>query len=351
MQTDSFATAFTTSLLSPQQLKERYPLGDSTRKQIADSRSTVSKILKGEDPRLLLIVGPCSIHNTTAALQFARNLQALTEAISDTFFPIMRVYCEKPRTLYGWKGIVYDPDIDGTQNIGKGLAETRKLMRDINNLGVNVATEFLDPLTFHYYYDLVTWGSIGARTSTSQIHRQFTSGLPLPVGFKNSTTGCLLGAILGAASAQRAHCHVGLGAQGRGAIFNTSGNPYTHLVLRGGADGPNFQPEKIEKAKVILQEHGVQTRMVIDCSHDNSGKDPHKQCTVLRQVIDQVIGGEEAIAGVMVESHLSLGSQPLTYDSIPNPNKSLTDPCLDWEQTETLILEASCYVNMKGGGP
>ncbi|MCB1148887.1 MAG: 3-deoxy-7-phosphoheptulonate synthase, partial [Chlamydiia bacterium] len=292
MQTDSFATTIASELLTPQQLKAQIPLDASLETEIEASRRTLSEILTGNDPRLILIVGPCSIHDTTAALQFARNLRTLSESIGDVFVPVMRVYCEKPRTLYGWKGIVYDPDVDGTQNIAKGLLRTRELMLEINRLGVRVATEFLDPLTFHYYYDLVTWGSIGARTSTSQIHRQFASGLPLPVGFKNSTTGCLLGATLGAASAQKPHCHIGLTPEGKGSVFNTSGNPYTHLVLRGGADGPNYPPDRIAAAKLMLREHGVSTRLIVDCSHDNSGKDPHKQCQVFQSVIQQIQEGE-----------------------------------------------------------
>ncbi|MFK3910423.1 3-deoxy-7-phosphoheptulonate synthase [Pseudomonas alabamensis] len=327
-------------LPSPHLLKQQMPLSTALAQQVERHRQAVRAILEGHDPRLLVIVGPCSLHDPRAALDYADRLAALSETLGDRLLLVMRAYVEKPRTTVGWKGLAYDPHLDGSDDMHTGLSVSRGLMLGLLERGLPVATELLQPMAAGYFDDLLSWAAIGARTTESQIHRELVSGLGLPVGFKNGTDGGVAIACDAIRSAAHPHRHFGIDAQGFPAIVETLGNPDTHLVLRGGHRGPNYDADSVAQARQGLAKAGLPARIVVDCSHANSGKDPARQPAVLREVLAQREAGDRSLVGVMLESHLfdgcqALGKGPLKY------GVSITDGCLGWVSTEAALLDAA----------
>lgn len=323
---------------SPGEFKALLPVKQAQKEFIARTRQDIKYVLDGLDDRILLIVGPCSIHDIKAAKDYAERLKNLGKEISNTFLPVMRVYFEKPRTSIGWKGMLYDPHLDGSNDIASGMRLTRQLLLDLAELEVAAATEFLDPATPSYFGDLITWGCVGARTAASQTHRQIVSGLSLPVAFKNSTDGNIDIAINGVLASSMPHSYIGISDAGKTAIIHTNGNPSCHIVLRGGKNGSNYDPESIGNALNALKAANLPERLIIDCSHDNSDREHERQCTVFHSVINQIIEGNKNIRGLLLESHIFAGKQNLEND----PSKlryavSLTDPCIDWATTESLL--------------
>ncbi|RKR04422.1 3-deoxy-D-arabinoheptulosonate-7-phosphate synthase [Kushneria sinocarnis] len=327
------------ALPSSAELKRELPLADELTRTIAHQRSAIRDIIHGRDDRLLVVTGPCSIHDEHAAMEYARHLQELAARVGEQLLPVMRVYIEKPRTTVGWKGFAYDPDLDGRDDMAGGLWRARRLMRDIVALGVPVATELLQPMTAPYIDDLVSWAAIGARTTESQIHRELASGFPAPVGFKNGTDGGIGVALDAMAASAHGHRFFGVDEQGGPAVIETAGNPDTQLVLRGGHQGPNCDPGSIEAACRALEHAGHPPSLMVDCSHANSGKDPFRQPEVFEQVIEQRLAGQQALTGVMIESHLEGGRQPMGGEL--QHGVSITDGCLDWAQTRSLLLAAA----------
>ncbi|MES2273025.1 MAG: 3-deoxy-7-phosphoheptulonate synthase [Chlamydiota bacterium] len=329
-------------LPSPSQLKKKYPLPPPIANAISEWRNRAKDILQGKDSSLIAIVGPCSIHDPASALEYAQLLKKFSQEVDKTLFPIMRLFIEKPRTRLGWKGILYDPHLDGSDDIAKGLEISRKLFLEIAELGVPCASEILEPLTAPYLDDLLVWGSIGARTAASQPHRQMASGLPFPVGFKNDLYGELDNAISGIVTARTAQSHIGINCEGKIAALKTRGNPLSHLVLRGANHCPNYDPLSIARAISLLKKNHLESQILIDCSHGNSNKDPRRQQIVLESVMAQRASGNEAIKGFMLESHLFPGKQPLSCDpSLLRYGVSITDPCLGWSETEILLSIAA----------
>lgn len=328
------------TLPSPKEIMEEFPLPLSCKQFIENKRQEIRSILEGRDSRLLLIVGPCSIHDTIAAKDFAIRLKALNAIVSDSFLIVMRTYFEKPRTALGWKGLMYDPFLNGSNDMKTGIKWTRTLLLELAALEIPTATEFLEPSSCYYYGDLISWSCIGARTCSSQIHRQLASGLAMPTAFKNSIDGSLESAINGIQSARTSHTFMGIDIQGVPSVICTQGNDDCHLVLRGGERGPNYDPHCISKALKSLSKANLKKRLLIDCSHDNSYRQHEKQIPVFYSVIQQVIEGNQNIKGLLLESHIHSGNQPLTSLSTPlEYGVSLTDPCLDWETTENLIKQ------------
>lgn len=326
-------------LPSPAQIKHEYPLKNPG--LIDRWRQTAKQILGRKDPRLAVIVGPCSVHDPVSALEFAHKLKTLSSEIEERCFLIMRMFIEKPRTLTGWKGMLYDPHLDGSCDLAAGLRKSRELLLHITELGVPCATELLDPLAAPYFDDLLTWGLIGARTSASQPHRQLASGLPFPVGFKNDFRGALDVAIAGIIASRLKHTHLALNPSGRICATTTPGNPHTHLVLRGSDTQPNFDPASVQSALSALAHSHLEPRLLIDCSHGNCGKDPRKQLIAFESTLQQA-ATNPSIAGLMLESHLYAGKQPLGDDpSLLHYGVSITDPCLDWPETESLLRSMS----------
>jgi len=329
-------------LPSPAQIKNEYPLSSEVRHFIAASRHTAQQILQRNDERLVAIVGPCSIHDPSSALEYAIRLKKLASEIDRNCFPIMRLFIEKPRSRLGWKGMLYDPHLDGSNDIAAGLRKSRELFLQIAELGVPCATELLEPIVSPYFDDLIAWGLIGARTSASQPHRQMASGLPFPIGFKNGFLGELDVALSGILTSRIPHSHIGIDSKGHIAALQTRGNSLTHLILRGSDTQPNYDPASVNKALQALQEHRLEPRLLIDCSHGNSGKDHRQQRLVFASILEQVNNGNRAIAGLMLESHLFAGKQPLGDDrSLLNYGISITDPCLGWGETEELLRSMS----------
>lgn len=325
-------------LPSPHELHTALPLTSLQKKFIQKTRHTIQQILDGKDSRLLLITGPCSIHDITAAKEYATLLRQMMQCVGDTFQVIMRVYFEKPRTGMGWKGMLYDPLLNGSNDIAKGMHLTRQLLQDLADMEIPAAAEFLDPSSAHYFGDLISWGCIGARTTASQTHRQMASGLPMPVAFKNSTDGNIDVAINGVAAAAMPHSFIGPDFMGRISALKTKGNPYGHIVLRGGKGKPNYDPESIDKALKKMQRANVPLRLLVDCSHDNSLRSFDRQPAVFQSVIHQIAEGNKNIRGFLLESHLFEGNQFLGKDlSQLKYAVSLTDPCLGWTSTERLI--------------
>jgi len=322
-----------------QSLAQKMPVSEEVRNNIAKYRKTIVNILSGKDKRMLLISGPCSIHSPDAALRYARKLKALSELVSDHFFVVMRVYFEKPRTTTGWKGLIYDPDLNGDCNIEKGLTMARKLLIEISEIGIPAATELLDPITAVYYTDLVSWAGIGARTTESQTHRQFVSSLSFPVGFKNSSDGNVQVAVDGVCASNSSHSYIGLQKDGRCEIVRTTGNPYSHLVLRGSMHGVNYDAVSIAEAKRKLgQSKAHVQRLIVDCSHGNSNKDYTRQSIAFEDVMRQCRNGERAVAGIMLESNIKAGKQP--FSETPDPDISVTDGCISFEETRDLVIRA-----------
>jgi 3-deoxy-7-phosphoheptulonate synthase len=331
-------------LLSPAVLVAELPLTDDDADFVAQSRRTVEDIILGRDDRLLAVVGPCSIHDPAAAREYAERLRQQADRWRNELFIVMRVYFEKPRTVIGWKGLINDPDLDGSFQINKGLRHARRLMIDLATLRLPVATEFLDTTLGQYYAELVAWGGIGARTVESQVHRELASGLSMPVGFKNRTDGNEQVAIDAILSARHPHWFPSLTKEGAPAVLGTAGNDQCHLVLRGGTQGPNYTREHVQAAVALLREAGLPPFLMVDCSHANSGKDAERQPAVAADLATQIAAGERAICGIMLESNL-LGSaqdylsRPLVY------GRSITDPCLAWEKTIPVLgrlAEAVC---------
>lgn len=320
-------------LSTPHQLKQQYPLSAVLAEQIAQQRETVQRILAGQDPRLLVITGPCSIHDPVAVLEYAEKLQQLQNQLQDQIFLVMRAYIEKPRTTVGWKGFLYDPQLDDSSDLQSGLQQSRKLYLQIIAMGLPIASEILSPMATGYFDDLLTWGAIGARTSESQIHREISSHMPYSIGFKNGTDGSIQIALDAIQSAQHRHQFLGMSQQGLPSILQSAGNPLPHLILRGANSGPNYQLSEIEKIKA--QYKGDLPALVIDCSHGNSAKNPLLQPQVLHTIIAE--RAETQVRGVMLESHLVDGQQKISCDM--TYGQSVTDGCLGWEKTQQLLQE------------
>lgn len=324
-------------LFAPGILKSRWAVGDQVTQLVAQSRKTIENILVNKDKRKMVIVGPCSLHDCDATLEYVEKLKHLQQRVEDKVLIIMRTYFEKPRTTIGWKGMIYDPHLDNSYDIESGLRQARRLLLSIAEIGLPVATEFLDPIVPQYLADLVSWAAIGARTTESQIHRQMASGLSMPVGFKNSTDGNLNTAVDAIKAASEAHSFMGIDRNGRVVIAETNGNKYGHIVMRGGSDCPNYGPEYVAFAQVLLRKANISTGVIIDCSHANSQKDYKKQRAVFLDVAEQIRQGNPLIAGVMLESFINEGSQQFTGPEGLNYGVSLTDSCIGWEESEELI--------------
>ena len=337
----------TTALLSPDDVTRELPLSDRAADVVFRARQEIQNVLEGRDPRKLVIVGPCSIHDPKAALDYAARLLEMRERVQDALVVVMRVYFEKPRTTVGWKGLINDPHLDGTYDIPTGIRAARGLLREIAELGLPAATEMLDPIIPQYIADLVSWTAIGARTTESQTHREMASGLSMPVGFKNGTDGGLTVAINAMLAASRQHSFLGVDGAGRVGVVRTAGNPHCHIVLRGGGAGPNYGAAEVGKAVAALKKAKVRPGLMIDASHDNSGKDPLRQPAVLSDVGAQVRGGEQHVLGVMLESHLIEGRQELVDKATLKYGQSITDGCIGIEATAQ-VLE-SCADDVRAG--
>ena len=334
-------------MISPRDLLQQIPMSVAANKTVVQGRDELIRVLSGQDPRLLAVVGPCSIHDEKAALEYAEKLQAVSEQIKSTTLVIMRVYFEKPRTVMGWKGLINDPGLDGSFEIETGLRRARNLLLKINEMGMPAATEMLEPITPQYVADLVTWAAIGARTTESQTHRQMASGLSMPVGYKNGTDGNLEIAIQAMQAAQSPHSFLGIDTDGRTCVIHTTGNPYGHLILRGGRSGPNYDAQNVKAAADALSAAKLPPFLMVDCSHANSDKDYTKQAAVWRDAVAQRAAGNKHIVGLMLESNLVAGSQKLTADlSQLKYGISITDGCIGWEQTEELLRDA--HAALKG---
>lgn len=326
-------------LITPQDLKKSVPASEAAYAQVAESRQVIRDILDGKDQRLFVVVGPCSIHDTKAALDYATRLKALSDEVSDTLYIVMRVYFEKPRTTVGWKGLINDPYLDDSFAIEDGLKIGRKLLLDILESGLPTATEALDPISPQYLQDLISWSAIGARTTESQTHREMASGLSSPVGFKNGTDGGIEVATNAIKSAAKPHRFLGLSGDGRVSVITTSGNPYAHVVLRGGSDGPNYDSVHVALVEQALEKAGLPRNIMIDCSHANSSKKPELQPLVLENIGHQIADGNQSITGLMIESHIKAGNQSMPEDlSQLEYGVSITDGCIDWETTEKALL-------------
>jgi 3-deoxy-7-phosphoheptulonate synthase len=328
-------------LVPPARLCALLPLDDAALRTIVAGRRAVEQVLSAADPRLLVVVGPCSIHDPDAARDYAARLHALAGRVSDRLLVIMRVYFEKPRTTVGWKGLINDPHLDDTFDVAAGLRLARSLLIEIARMGLPTATEFLEPITPQYIADTIVLGAIGARTTESPTHRQMASGLSMPVGFKNSTDGSLQAAIDAMLAAQTPHSFLGIDNDGGTCVVSTTGNPFGMLMLRGGRSGSNYAPEVMVEARTKMEKAGLQPRIVVDCSHANSGKDPTRQSLVWRDVLAQRAAGDRSIVGMMLESNIHPGSQAVQPDrSKLAYGVSVTDACIGWEETEELLLEA-----------
>ncbi|KAA0012113.1 3-deoxy-7-phosphoheptulonate synthase [Billgrantia pellis] len=328
------------ALPTPDELRQRLPLTAPLTERLRVQRRAVHDIVAGRDDRLLVVVGPCSVHDPGAALDYARRLAELTPQVEDRLLPVMRVYVEKPRTTVGWKGLAYDPDLNGRGDMSRGLHLSRQLMREIAALGLPVATELLQPMLASYLDDLLAWVAIGARTTESQLHRELASGLDAAVGFKNATSGNVRIAVDAIQAAAHPHQHFGLDEKGRPVMRETSGNPNAHVVLRGGHHGPNYDSASVRAASAALKAAGRPARLMVDCSHANACKDHRRQAEVLRNVVAQRAAGESSLMGLMLESHLEEGSQPLVPGALRH-GVSVTDPCLGWDSTAALLQEAA----------
>jgi 3-deoxy-7-phosphoheptulonate synthase len=330
----------TRALPSPAALIAELPRTEAQSDFIARAREDIHRLIFTDDRRLLLIIGPCSIHDPEAGREYARKLAALSKQVADRVMIVMRVYFEKPRTTVGWKGLIMDPHLDGSHDIAAGLRLARTFLRDVLDLGLPTATELLDPITPQYIADLICWSAIGARTAESQTHRQMASGLSMPLGFKNGTDGSITTGINAIKAASQPQTFLGINLDGRASAIVTTGNPNCHIVLRGGTGGPNFSPEHIAQTEQLLAKAGLPRAVLVDCSHDNSGKKPERQPEVMRALLAQITGGNTAIMGAMIESNLLPGSQPF-----PQPlnqlkrGVSITDGCIGWEETEALVRE------------
>ncbi|MFC6203827.1 MULTISPECIES: 3-deoxy-7-phosphoheptulonate synthase [Psychrobacter] len=325
-------------LITPAELKTELPLSNEAYKTVLKGRHTIQDILDGKDKRLFVVIGPCSIHDIKAAHEYADRLAILAKEIEDSIFVVMRVYFEKPRTTVGWKGMINDPDMNDSFDIEKGLRLARKLLLELNEKGLPCATEALDPNTPQYMQDLISWSAIGARTTESQTHREMSSGLSCPVGFKNGTDGGMTVAVNAMQAVKEGHSFLGLSSDGKVSIIKSKGNPYAHVVLRGGNGKPNYDETAVAQVENALAEGKTSGKIMIDSSHANSGKDPYLQPMVINNVAEQIQNGNQSIIGMMIESHLKGGSQKLTADlDALEYGVSITDGCLDWESTVTAL--------------
>ena len=328
-------------LISPEDFKKGQPLSEEGKFSIIQFREDIEKILKGKDDRMLAIVGPCSIYDKESALDYGKKLAGLKKELDDKLCLVMRVYFEKPRTTIGWRGLIVDPYIDGSYEIGEGLKIARDILLEINGMDLPVGSEILDPVIPQYISELISWAGIGARTTESQTHRELTSGLSMPVGFKNSTDGSFEKAINAIRSSRHPHSFIGIDEQGLTSVLKTRGNKSGHLIMRGGDRGPNYYEEFIEDAREMMVEHNINPAIIVDCSHSNSGKKAERQERVLNNILDQRRRGMDAIKGFMLESNIHGGSQPLCEDrSELKYGVSITDECIGWEKTEELLRKA-----------
>ncbi|MBD1943913.1 3-deoxy-7-phosphoheptulonate synthase [Coleofasciculus sp. FACHB-712] len=343
METQLFNTHIEEShiLLTPNEVKSKLPLTDEAEKTVLNFRNEIEDILDGKDSRKFIVVGPCSIHDIKSAEEYAYRLKNLSDRVNDKLLLIMRVYFEKPRTTVGWKGLINDPDMDDSFQIEKGLLTARSLLIKITELGLPAATEALDPIIPQYIGELIAWSAIGARTTESQTHREMASGLSMPVGFKNGTDGSVQVALNALESARKPHHFLGINATGQVSIFKTKGNAYGHIILRGGAKQPNFDAANVKIAEEKLKAANLPPKIVIDCSHGNSNKDYKKQSAVFENVIQQILEGNASIVGMMLESNLYEGNQPIPSQLEElKYGVSVTDKCINWEETERIILAA-----------
>ena len=325
-------------LITPAELKAKLPMSAASRQTVTTAREAIRNILDGRDHRLFLVIGPCSIHDPEAAMDYARRLKALADDVQDTLLLVMRVYFEKPRTTVGWKGLINDPYLNDTFCIEEGLMLGRRLLQEISELGLPTSTEALDPISPQYLQDFITWSAIGARTTESQTHREMASGLSSAVGFKNGTDGGLEVAINAIKSAARPHRFLGINNEGQVAVIHTRGNRYAHVVLRGGSSGPNYDSVHIALCEQQLSKAGIRPTIMVDCSHANSNKQPELQPLVMENVTNQILDGNGSIVGLMVESHIHGGNQSIPEDlSQLKYGVSITDGCVDWEATEAAV--------------
>jgi 3-deoxy-7-phosphoheptulonate synthase len=326
-------------LVTPEQLKSEQPMSQRAQETVNAGRKVIRDILERRDHRLFLVVGPCSIHDVDAAIDYAERLQRIAEQVSDTLYVVMRVYFEKPRTTVGWKGLINDPHMNDSFKIQEGLHTGRKLLLDILEMGLPTSTEALDPISPQYLQDCISWSAIGARTTESQTHREMASGLSCSVGFKNGTDGGLTVAINALQSASKSHRFLGINSQGQVSCVTTAGNPHGHIVLRGGSAGPNYDSVHIRLCEEALEKAGLQSNIMVDCSHANSNKQPELQPLVMENVANQVLEGNLSIVGVMIESNINAGNQSIPDDlSQLEYGVSVTDGCIDWDTTEQAIL-------------
>jgi 3-deoxy-7-phosphoheptulonate synthase len=344
--TDDLRIAAEKELITPVQLLELLPITESAAEVTAQGRRDIEKIIDDKDDRLVVIVGPCSIHDPVSALEYAQKLKVLKDELADDLVIIMRVYFEKPRTTVGWKGLINDPDIDGSFNINKGLKVGRKVLLDINNLGLPAGSEYLDLITPQYSGDLVAWGAIGARTTESQCHRELASGLSCPVGFKNGTNGNVKIAVDAIGAAKNPHHFLSVTKEGRTAIFSSKGNPYCHVILRGGTE-PNYSAEHIQSTAEMIAKADLPEKIMIDFSHANSHKTPERQSEVSDDVSAQIAGGDKRIFGVMIESHLVGGNQKVVEGQELTYGQSITDGCIAWDGTESILRQLADAVQKR----
>ena len=336
--TDDLHVNDTSPLISPADLRRQYPMTEAASATVISARGAIRRILSGDDQRLLVVVGPCSIHDVAAAHEYAHRLMALRQELAHRLEIVMRVYFEKPRTTTGWKGLINDPHLDGTHDMHTGLSLGRRLLIDLAAMGMPAATELLDPITPQYMADAISWTAIGARTTESQTHREMASGLSMPVGFKNGTDGSLGTATNAMLSASHAHRFLGINRDGRVSMVATTGNPDGHLVLRGGKNGPNFTADQVALAAGACAERGLCPRVMVDCSHDNAAKDHTRQALVIADVASQISNGSPHVAGVMIESHLVAGRQNIPPDHRQLIyGQSITDACVDFPTTESML--------------
>jgi 3-deoxy-7-phosphoheptulonate synthase len=333
------------AMLPPEEVKLRIPVSERAARTVVDGRRTMEAILDRRDPRLAVIVGPCSIHDTVAGLDYARRLRTLADEVSDTLFLVMRVYFEKPRTSVGWEGLTNDPQMNDSFRVKEGMELARRFLLEVGDLGLPTGTEALDPISPHYRGDLVTWTAIGARTSESQTHRNLASGLSTPIGFKNGTDGEMDGAVNAILATARPHAFLGINDQGRSSVIRTRGNRLGHLVLRGGGGRPNFDSVSVAIAEQALAKAGLPETIIIDCSHANSWKKPELQPLVVRDIASQIRQGNRSIVGFMMESFIEHGSQPMTDPARLVYGRSVTDPCLGWDRTVETLREARALLS------
>jgi 3-deoxy-7-phosphoheptulonate synthase len=347
--TDDLRIAGLGPLIPPAILMEQYPISEAASTTVAEARDAATRILRGQDPRLLVVVGPCSVHDVAAAREYGTRLKAVADRLREDLLLVMRVYFEKPRTTVGWKGLINDPRLDGSFRINEGLGLARGLLLDLANLGIGAGCEFLDTITPQFIADLVTWGAIGARTTESQVHRELASGLSMPVGFKNGTDGNVQIAVDAVRAASHPHHFLSVTKQGLAAIVSTRGNDACHVILRGAVRRPNYHAEDVEAAARALQRAGLPSRLMIDCSHGNSGKDPNRQPAVARDIAAQVADGSASIFGVMIESHLVGGRQDARPGQPRAYGQSITDACLAWEDTVPVLEELAKAARARRG--